>query len=45
MDEQQRIDIRRIGDWLSGEVEIRVSRKILAVAGLLLLVLIAVALD
>lgn len=45
MNEQQRTDIRRIGDWLGGEVEIRVSRKILAMAGLALLILIAVALD
>jgi hypothetical protein len=42
MNEQQRTEIRRIGDWLAVEVENRVSQKILAIAGF---VLIAIALD
>ena len=45
MDEHKRSEIRRFGDWLSGEVEIRLSRKILAMAGVVLLALIALALD
>jgi hypothetical protein len=44
MSEQQATHLRRIGDWLAVELEIRVSRKILAIAGFVLIVLIAVAL-
>ena len=36
-------DLRRAGEWLSGEV--RVSRKLLVAGGLLLLILFGVALD
>ena len=45
MDEQSRSDLQRAGEWLSQEVTIRVSRKVLVAAGLAVLVLIGVALD
>ncbi len=40
---EQRSDLQRAGDWLSGEV--RVSRMIIIAGGILLLILIGVALD
>ena len=38
-------DIQRAGEWLSGETQIRVSRKILLAGGILLLVLLGIAID
>ena len=45
MNEQQRTDVRRTSDWLTGDVEIQISRKILAAAGLVPLIFVGVALD
>ena len=45
MNEPQRNDLQRAGDWLSGQVEIRVSRWFLVAAGLAVLVLAGIALD
>ena len=45
MNEVQRFNLRQAGEWLSGEVEIRVPKKWLAVAAVALGVLLLVALD
>ncbi len=45
MNEPNRTDLQRAGDWLSGEIEVRVSRKLIVAAGLVLLVLVGVAID
>lgn len=38
-------DLQRASEWLSGETQIRVSRKILVAGGILLLVLLGIAID
>jgi hypothetical protein len=43
MKEQNQTDLQRAGEWLSGEV--RVSRKVLVLGGVVMLVLLGVALD
>jgi hypothetical protein len=39
------VDLRHVADWLSGTVEIRVSRKVLLIGGVVLLILAGIALD
>lgn len=39
------VDLRHAADWLSGTVEIRVSRKVLLIGGIVLLILAGIALD
>ncbi|MFQ6550683.1 hypothetical protein AADZ90_022335 [Aestuariibius sp. 2305UL40-4] len=45
MNEPQQTDQQDTGNWLSDQVEIRVSRMLLVAAGLALLVLVGIALD
>jgi hypothetical protein len=45
MNEVQRFNLRQAGEWLAGEVEIRVPKKWLAVAAAALGILLLVALD
>jgi hypothetical protein len=45
MNEVQRFNIRQAGEWLAGEVEIRVPKKWLAVAAVALGILLLLALD
>ncbi|MHA7878965.1 MAG: hypothetical protein ACX931_04180 [Saccharospirillum sp.] len=45
MNDNRKTELLRATDWLSEEVQIRVSRKMLVVASLALLVLLGIALD
>lgn len=45
MNDVRKIDLRRTGAWLSGEIEIRVRKSWLAGGGLALLALLIVALE
>lgn len=45
MSDIEKVNLRKAGAWLSGEVEIRVPKAWLAIAGLVVLALLIVALD
>jgi hypothetical protein len=45
MNDSNKIDLRKVGTWLSGEVELRVPNAWLAIAGVAIVVLLIVALD
>jgi hypothetical protein len=41
----EQLNLRRIGEWLSGEVELRLPKAWLAVGALAVLILVGIALD
>lgn len=45
MNEVQKFNLRQVGQWLSGDVDIRVPKVWLAVGGVVVAVLLIVALD
>lgn len=45
MNDANKIDLRRAGTWLSGDVEIKVPKAWLAIAGVAIAVLLIVAFD
>jgi hypothetical protein len=45
MKDLRRVDLRQAGEWLSGEVEIRIGKRWLIGAGVLVAVLVLLALD
>jgi hypothetical protein len=45
MNEVEKPDLRRASEWLNGEVEIRVTKKWLAIGIVILLALVVFALD
>lgn len=45
MNEVPKFNLREAGDWLAGEIEVRVPKKWLAIGGAALAILILVALD
>jgi hypothetical protein len=45
MNENQPTDLKRASDWLAGEVEIKVSRKLLVGSAVLAFFLIMIAFD
>ncbi|GFE67316.1 hypothetical protein [Litoreibacter roseus] len=45
MNDSNKVDLREAGAWLSGEIEIRVPKAWLAIAGVAIAVLLIVALD
>lgn len=45
MNESNKVDLRKADKWLSGEVEIRVPKSWLVIAGVAIVVLLIVALD
>jgi hypothetical protein len=45
MNESKKVDLRKVGAWLSGEIEIRVPKAWLAISGIAIFVLLIVALD
>lgn len=45
MNDSDKLDLRKAGKWLSGEVEIRVPKAWLAIAGVAIVVLLIIALD
>ena len=45
MNDNPRSEYQRAGEWLAAETEIRVSRKVLVIGGIVLLVLLGIALD
>lgn len=45
MNDSNKVDLRKASTWLSGEVEIRVPKVWLAIAGIAIVVLLIVALD
>ncbi|WP_208351107.1 hypothetical protein [Pseudaestuariivita rosea] len=45
MNDSYKVDLRKAGAWLSGEVEIRMPKAWLAIAGIAIVVLLIVALD
>ena len=45
MDEDKKTEVQRARDWLTTEVEIRVSRMVLVAFGVAALVLLGIAID
>jgi hypothetical protein len=45
MNEVEKLNVRKAGEWLAGEIEIRVPKLWLAVGGIALAVLLLAALD
>lgn len=45
MNEVQKLNLRQAGEWLSGEIEIRVAKKWLAIGGVALAALVIIAFD
>ena len=45
MNDVQKFNLRQAGEWLAGEIEVRVPKKWLAVGGIALAILMLVALD
>lgn len=45
MNEKQPTDLKRANEWLAGEVEIKVSRKLLAAGAMLAFFLVMMAFD
>ncbi|MGP1396747.1 MAG: hypothetical protein ACTS3R_14665 [Inquilinaceae bacterium] len=45
MNEVQKLNLRQAGEWLSGEIEIRVARKWLAIGGVVFVALAVIAID
>lgn len=41
----EKLNLRQIGEWLSGEVEVRVPKAWLAIAALAAVMLVGIALD
>lgn len=45
MNEVQKFNLRQAGDWLAGEIEVRVPKKWLAIGSMALVMLMLFAID
>lgn len=45
MHDIEKLNLRQAGEWLAGEIEIRVPKKWLAIGGVVLAALVILALD